>query len=120
MFGGETRMNHSELVKEIVGTYRKHGWRLRRLLLRPETQAELHAELAPDSLPLDGAEITEAAVDGLWFSRPSHQQREAWELRLLAENPFALFETFEKDETEEQREELRREMEARLRDYANK
>ena len=48
--------------------------------------------------------------------RGSHEEREAWELRLIAENPFALFETFEKDETEEQREEMRREMEARLRE----
>jgi hypothetical protein len=69
---------------------------------------------------LDGVQIEEALVDGLWFSRPSHGEREAWELRLLAENAFALFETFEKDETAEQREEMRREMEARLRDYANK
>jgi DnaJ-domain-containing protein 1 len=113
-------MKHSELINEIVGTYQQHGWRLRRLLLRPETRAEMQAKFASGSLPLDGAQVTEAAVDALWFSRASHEQREAWELRLLAENPFALFETFEKDETEEQREELRREMEARLRDYANK
>jgi hypothetical protein len=113
-------MSHSDLIKEIVGTYQKHGWRLRRVLLRPETRAELDAELASGSLPLDGVKVEEGSVDGLWFSRPSHEGREAWELRLLAENPFALFETFEKDETEEQREEMRREMEARLRDYVNK
>ena len=113
-------MNHSDLIKEIVGTYQKHGWQLRRVLLRPETSAELDAELASGSLQLDGAKVEEGSVDGLWFSRRSHQEREAWELRLLAENPFALFETFEKDETEEQREEMRREMEARLRDYVNK
>jgi hypothetical protein len=112
-------MIQSDLIKEIVGTYQKHGWQLRRLLLRPETRATLDAELAFDSLPLDNAQIEEASIDGLWFSRESHEEREAWELRLLAENPFALFETFEKDETEEQREEMRREMEARLRDYVN-
>jgi len=110
------RMNHSELIKEIIGTYQKHGWQLRRLLLQPDTLAEL----ASGSLPLDGVKIEAGSVDGLWFSRPSHGEREAWELRLLAENPFALFETFEKDETEEQREEMRREMQARLRDYVNK
>lgn len=114
------RMNHSELIKEIVGTYQKHGWQLRRLVLQPETLAELQAEPAYGSLPLDGVKVEEGSVDGLWFSRRSHEEREAWELRLLAENPFALFETFEKDETEEQREEIRREMEARLRDYVNK
>ncbi len=88
-------MSQGNLINDIVGTYQKHGWQLRRVLLRGE-------------------------VDGMWFSRPSHDQREAWELRLLAENPFALFETFEKDETEDQREEVRREMEARLRDYVKK
>jgi alpha-acetolactate decarboxylase len=110
-------MGHRDLIREIVGTYQKHGWELRRVLLRPETQAELLAESALPSLPLDSAPVEAAAVDGLWFARPSHEEREAWELRLLAENPFALFETFEKDETEEQREEMRREMEARLREY---
>jgi hypothetical protein len=113
-------MNHSDLIKEIVGTYLKHGWQLRRLLLRSETRAALDAELAFDSLPLLNVQTEEAAIDGLWFSRRSLEEREAWELRLIAENPFALFETFEKDETEEQREEMRREMEARLRDYVNK
>lgn len=113
-------MDYRDLIKEIVNTYQQHGWALQRVLLRPENNAELTAQLASDSFSLDGARVEEAPVDGLWFSRPSHEQREAWELRLLAENPFALFETFEKDETEEQREEVRREMEARLRDYANK
>lgn len=109
-------MNYRNLIKEIVGTYQKHGWQFRRALLRPETSAELKASPAAGSFALDGVEIEEAAVDGLWFSRPSTEQREAWELRLLAENPFALFETFEKDEPEEEREERRREMEAQLRE----
>ena len=109
-------MNHSDLIREIVDTYQKHGWQLRRVLLRLETLAELEGE----TLSLWAAEMEETSVDALWFSRASHNQREAWELRLLAENPFALFETFEPDETEEQREEMRREMEARLRDYVKK
>lgn len=108
-------MNYSNLIREIVDAYQKHDWQLRRVLLRPQTRAEL----APDVLPLDSAQMEEALIDALWFSRPSYEQREAWELRLLAESPFALFETFEEDETEEQREELRREMEARLRDHVS-
>ena len=52
--------------------------------------------------------------------RPSAKDREAWELRLVAETPYALFEAFEADETEEQREEVRQEMEARLREYTTK
>ncbi len=109
-------MNLESLFKEIVGTYQKHGWQLRRVLLRSDTRAKLETS----ELPLGGADSEESEFDGLWFSRPSHNQREAWELRLLTETPFALFETFEKDETEEQREEMRREMEARMRDYERK
>lgn len=112
-------MKHNDLLKEIVGTYQKHGWQVRRVLLRPETRATLDADLAFNSLHLREVAIEEGSIDALWFSRPSHEEREAWELRLLAENPFALFETFEKDETEEQREDLRREMEARMREYVN-
>ena len=109
-------MNPSKLIQEIVDTYQKHGWKWRRVLLRPETRAALDQH----NVSLGTATIEESEVDGLWFSRGSHNQREAWELRLLAESPFALFETFEHDETEEQREEMRREMEARMRDYVNK
>jgi hypothetical protein len=111
-------MNYRDLIKEIINTYQKHGWQLRRALLRPETRAEFYA--AFDSPTRDQIQVEDGSVDGLWFSRPSHAERDAWELRLVAENPFALFETFEKDETEEQREEMRREMEARLREYVNK
>ncbi|HLN97477.1 MAG TPA: hypothetical protein VK208_03245 [Pyrinomonadaceae bacterium] len=109
-------MSNRDLIKEIVATYEKHGWHLRRLLLRPDTRKELDSEFISGYPPLAGVRVEEAAIDALWFSRPSQAQREAWELRLLAENPFALFETFETDETEEQREDVRREMEARLRE----
>jgi hypothetical protein len=108
-------MKISELIHEIVGVYQKHGWQLRRLLLRPGSRATLENETT-----VSGVESEEAAIDAVWFSRPSHQQREAWELRLLAENPYALFETFEADESEEEREDVRREMEARMREYSNK
>lgn len=109
-------MNYRSLINEIVASYVKHGWRLRRVLLRSETRTELDAEMASGSLSFDGVPMHESAVDGLWFSRDSHEGREAWELRLVSENPFALFETFEADETEEEREDVRREMEARLRE----
>ena len=113
-------MKPSDLIKQTVATYQKHGWQLRRVLLRHETSAELQADAGFDSLPLGAAPVKEALIDALWFARPSRERREAWELRLLAENPFALFETFEEDETEEQREDMRCEMEARLRDHLNR
>ena len=102
------------LIEEILSVYHKHGWQLRRILLRPESSVDFDSE----KLSLGGLETEEATIDALWFSRPSHQGREAWELRLIAENPYALFETFEADELEEDREQVRREMEARMR-YLN-
>jgi hypothetical protein len=110
-------MKPSDLIKQIVGTYQKHGWQLRRVLLRPETGATLYAETKSDYPCFDAAPVKEATIDALWFSRASHERREAWELRHLAESPFALFETFEEDETEEEREGMRSEMEARLREH---
>jgi hypothetical protein len=105
-------MKNADLFIELTAIYRKHGWQLRRALVRPETLVELQS-LMPNNVP-----VKEATVDALWFSRPSHNNREAWELRLLAQTQYALFETFEADETEEEREDVKLEMEARLRDYA--
>ena len=104
-----------DLFMEMVATYRKHGWELRTALLQPGTLAEFKAQ---EAQLLERVQIKEAAFDALWFSRPSHNNREAWELRLLAQTQYALFETFEADETEEERNDVRLEMEARLRDYA--
>ncbi|HEV2837605.1 MAG TPA: hypothetical protein VGW58_19940 [Pyrinomonadaceae bacterium] len=110
-------MKKAGLFLELVATYRKHGWELRSALLQPATEAELRA--AEEAQLLQGVPVRESPVDALWFSRPSHNTREAWELRLLAQTPYALFETFELDETEEERNDVRQEMEARMRDYAS-
>ena len=104
-------MKSADLFTELTSIYRKHGWQLRSVLLRPETRVELQSLLPNDLV------VRDAECDALWFSRPSHNDREAWELRLLAQTQYALFETFEADETEEDREDLRLEMEARMRDY---
>jgi hypothetical protein len=115
MLGSVLPMKNADLFTELVATYRKHGWELRGALMQPATLAELQSqELVQKVL------IKEAAFDALWFSRPSHNNREAWELRLLAQTQYALFETFEADETEEERDDVRLEMEARLRDYVGK
>jgi hypothetical protein len=104
-------MNTAELISEIIATYERHGWHLRRVLLRPQTRDEL-AAAAQDLLDVA---IREADFDALWFARASHANREAWELRSIAENPFALFEAFEAYETEEEREQMFQEMENRMR-----
>jgi hypothetical protein len=107
-------MDVSALFIEIVGVYSKHGWQLRRVLLRPETRTQFDQNRVGEQVS-----VHEGGIDALWFSRPSHSGREAWELRALSENPYALFETFEADETEEQRDEMLLEMENRLREYVN-
>ena len=111
LYGQQKAMNQNEHIKEILATYEKHGWRLRRVLLLPETRAELTDESWTQDAPIETADL-----DAMWFSRASQQNREAWELRLIAANQYALFETFEADEPEPAREELRREMENRMRD----
>lgn len=108
-------MNQLERIDEVLAAYRKYEWRLQSALLRPETHKELTAS---GSNLFEEVLVREAPVDALWFARPSHAGREAWELRLVAETPYALFETFEADEAEEDREDVRREMEARLNEYA--
>lgn len=108
-------MQKAGLVMELVTTYRKHGWELRSVLLQPTTRAELKPQ---ESELLKNVTLREAEIDALWFSRPSYNQREAWELRLVAQTPYALFETFEPEETEEERDEMKQEIEARMRDYA--
>ena len=84
--------------------------------MRPETREVVVQE----QISFAEARIEEGSIDALWFSRDSHNNREAWELRLVAESNYALFETFEAEESEEQREEVRREMEARMREYVNR
>ncbi|HEX7722260.1 MAG TPA: hypothetical protein VF397_08880 [Pyrinomonadaceae bacterium] len=107
-------MNIVELAQPIVANYTKHGWTLRRVLLRPTAEDERQqiAQTFPESA------LINSEIDALWFARASQAGREAWELRLIAEQPYALFETFEADESEEDREDLRREMENKMRDYA--
>jgi hypothetical protein len=107
-------MSQAELLREIVATYQKYGWQLRRALLTPQTQK--HLPQFADALA--GIPVREHETDALWFSRPSHAGREAWELRWLNPMPYALFETFEPDEPEDARQDARQDMEARLRERA--
>ena len=105
-------MGASELATEIIAMYERHGWTLKRVLLTPETRAQFGAENFKE------AAIVDSTFDALWFARPSSERREAWELRLLSENPYALFEAFEAGEAEEDREDARHEMENRMREHA--
>ena len=101
------------LITEIVAVYQRHGWTLREALLRAETKA------ATTSLDVLGiSKVRDSNFDALWFSRSSHEHREAWELRLISEQAYALFEAFEAEDEEEDREQARLEMENRMREQA--
>lgn len=110
-------MNQRDRILEILATYQKHGWQLRRVLLVPETRATV---VNKDELTFEGAKVEDANLDALWFSRPSHSRREAWELRLISETPYALFEMFEADEPEETHEGLRQEMQVKLSEFTTR
>lgn len=106
-------MSQIETAHEIIAAYERHGWKLRRILLRPSSREEFKSSV--DVFP--GAVLIDAEIDALWFARSSHDKREAWELRFISENAYALFEAFEADENEEEREDVRREMENRMREH---
>jgi hypothetical protein len=105
---------NNELAKQIVATYQKHGWKLNRILAAsPAADELLEIGAAFPAIP-----IAQTEIDALWFARSSHAGREAWELRLVAEQAYALFEAFEADDEEEDREDARHEMENKMREYA--
>ncbi|HEX7314066.1 MAG TPA: hypothetical protein VF297_09090 [Pyrinomonadaceae bacterium] len=108
-------MSGLKKFQEILAQYSRHGWRLARVLARPELLAEMGG--GGGAATFEGVTASESDVDAMWFTRPSAEGREAWELRLVGDTPYALFELFEADEDEEDREDVRREMEARLREY---
>jgi len=110
-------MSKPDVLWEILETYRKHQWVLRRVLLTKESEQSITDQ---SRALLEGVAIESSTINAVWFSRPSHNEREAWELRFVSEAPYALFETFESNETEEEREDVRREMEARMREYASR
>jgi hypothetical protein len=105
------------LIRDILSQYKKHGWNLSRVLLLPETAKKLSESL--DALFGD-AEIVSSDVNAAWFSRPSKNNRVAWELRHLSEIPFALFESFDENDDKDFIKESLNEMETRLQDRTSK
>ncbi|MGE3465613.1 MAG: hypothetical protein AB7J13_01665 [Pyrinomonadaceae bacterium] len=79
---------------EILAMYRKHGWLLRRLLLRAETQTALGERL--DKIGKDVPVLIQQ-LDAAWFSRPPGSSDVTWELRSLGDEPFALLETMDEE-----------------------
>ncbi len=98
-------------IQEILSLYKKHGWNLRRVLLTKTLRKNLNDEL--ETL-FAAAEILDAEIDAVWFSRASGIEQEAWEIRRLSETPYALIEIFDADDDEDVREESLKEMQMQL------
>jgi hypothetical protein len=74
-------------IADIVATYGKHGWTLRRVLLSERSAKTL------GSLDVFGdAQVEDSPVDAMWFSRRARRGFETWELRAISLSPFALLE----------------------------
>ena len=81
-------MDERDSISEILETYKRHGWELRRVLLSPE----LKERLGNTASSLFGdAEVRESDTDAAWFSRRSRPGVVAWELRRFGGTPFAIF-----------------------------
>jgi len=98
-------------IGEIIATYHKYGWILRRVLL----SAELNKKLGNEKARLFGdVAITDSIIDAAWFSRPPKSGGVAWEIRYLGNIPYALLENL--DENDPGFENLLQEIELRLRE----
>lgn len=80
-------MIDAETARAILDMYKKHGWKLRRVLLSGDPK-ELFADNSAEIF--DGVTPELSQLDALWFSRSSRPQQESWELRHLGSRPFAL------------------------------
>ncbi len=110
-------MKQLEILADILATYRRHEWQVKSLLLCEATRALLISN--SDFFIKQNIEnvlVHESEFDAVWFARAAQEGREAWELRFISENAYALFEMFEVDEAEEDRADVRREMEANMRE----
>lgn len=107
-------MTDRDTIADIIDQYVKHGWKLRRVLLT----VKLRESLGENTGLFSGAEVRLADHDGLWFSRRSMPDREAWELRRISTSPFALVEVIPDGLTDQERDELLAEAEGRMFDPA--
>ena len=106
-------MIDASAIAEIITTYKKYGWILRRVLLSPELAEKLGD--SADTLFGD-APISDSAVDAAWFSRPPAVGEVAWEIRYLGDIPYALLAKV--DESDPGFENILQVVEERLRDHS--
>jgi hypothetical protein len=103
-------------VKEIVKQYEKHGWTLRRVLLCADALENPSSSVENS---FGASSVISSEINALWFSRPSANGGEAWELRRLTGAPFAIIKVFGAGDDESAREMLRRETEKAIREKQN-
>ena len=98
-------------MKAIIDQYIRHGWQLRRILLSRDSEAQLSRYFKTNH---PETPIRTTDHDGLWFSRRSLPDKEAWELRRLSDSPFALVAVIEDSLDEPEREQVLRETERQM------
>lgn len=80
-----------DTIQEIIATYQKYGWVLRRILvsghISPATASALPG--------LYKVTVAKSDISAAWFSRPPANGSVAWEIRFLGETPFALIESLD-------------------------
>ncbi|QQS42589.1 MAG: hypothetical protein IPM63_06550 [Acidobacteriota bacterium] len=103
-------MNYPGILKEILEIYRKHGWRVSRVLL----SGAAVKSIGEDCELLDGLIVESSDIDAVWFERPSTKGKLAIELRSLSETPFALFELVDDSESAEKIEKVRERVERKM------
>lgn len=103
-------MIHTELLEEILGVYRKHGWNVTGFLLTRESLESLGAQHPS----LAGSSVEIGEIDAVWLDRPSRNGKRAIELRWLSSNPLALFELVGENESAEEVLDKKRKMEETL------
>ncbi len=98
-------------IAEIIATYHKYGWILRRVLLT----SSLNKKLGKNKDALFGdVTITDSLIDAAWFSRPLQKGGVVWEVRYLGDIPYALLE--KADENDPEFENILQGVEERLRE----
>ena len=101
----------TEVLNDIVSQYKDHGWTPRRAVLS-ESDFLLFKDYLINAHA--GIEIHSGPESGLWFSRRSLRDREAWELRRLSGSPFALMAVIEDSMPDTEREAVLHETQMRM------
>jgi hypothetical protein len=99
-------------IRAILAQYEKFGWSLERVLLSDG----LAAALGDDSAEIFvKTPVEHSDLDAAWFTRRSNDGT-AWELRILEAFPFAYVVVIADDMANEEREDILRSTEEKLRE----